>query len=379
MKKALLILLVVWSAIALCAQNNDLTSRDIEHSNNPAFSQNRPQSPTFRDFGFNIAPDYNLPDADDLLDPLTGAFNEDAAWTKDFTRHIVNPESIQLYLTFSNYTHFTITQPDPGNPFKWQFQPIPGNWNGSELVTLTLSDSLPGRPGRTLMTTTVRINVTPVPDPPIWSGLPPDNTFFTDEEVPLLINFQDYVDCVDADSTNFDLFVQPAEFPIDISQAPTEHGYMVIFSPQDDYYGLATYTVTAVDRISNALSSQIINISVQPVNDAPEFQFHLPYSLNQTISQNDSLDFFVIVNDPDNPPETLNVQWILTSVQGRDSQTTMVPGIFGWGHRFTEPGYFTVECLVADSLTSSSLVWNIAVKPTGPSVLRRCSKPANWR
>src|SRR5690606_37659080 len=129
MKKAVLVLSVLMGVFALFAQVPDLSPLREGVATPQLESWIASGNSSNRQFSFNFdASPYNLPDSTDIQDPQTGLFLEDVAWTKDFSRHISNPESIPLTLSFLiPPTHFTVIQPDPENPLKLQFQPLPDN------------------------------------------------------------------------------------------------------------------------------------------------------------------------------------------------------------------------------------------------------------
>ncbi|MBW6513750.1 MAG: chitobiase/beta-hexosaminidase C-terminal domain-containing protein, partial [Candidatus Syntrophosphaera sp.] len=362
MKKAIVVMLVMMSAFALLAQMPGLAALQEGKISPELIQAIEASNRTARNFSFNFSDSpYNLPDSVDIADPQTGLFYEDLPWTKDFTRHINNPDELELSLSFySTPEHFSVTQPDPENPLVLQFQPIPANWYGSELLILIATDVRT----RTEAIALIRLNVTSVPDPPIWSGLPPDNAFYTNEETPLLINFQDYVSCVDSEPTAFELFVTPAPYPIDVSQEPTPTGHLVTFTPQQDYNGTAIYEITAVDSVSNAYSSLQIQVIVLPVNDPPQIMSHQPEELTQYVDQGQSIVFSVEVFDVEDDP--LSHTWSLSGLQNGIPYSNVVSTSPGLEYAFNLPGTHIMDYEVSDGEDSDSLSWTIIVSPAGP-------------
>jgi hypothetical protein len=244
MKKALVFLITVLGILSLAAQSNMFLQLSEEQITPEIYEQIERNNAQVRGPSFNfVSTPYNLPDNADIADPLTGRFNEDTPWTKDFSRHVVNPEGNQLYFYFSNTEHFIITQPDSGNPLKLRFQPIPTHWYGSELMVITVSDEPLDRTNRATATAIIRINVSSVPDPPLFVNLPAGNIFTIDEDASLSVNFRDYINCIDSSIENFDLYVMQTQAPIGpetynvmVSQAPNIYtGHQVTFTPQPDY------------------------------------------------------------------------------------------------------------------------------------------------
>lgn len=361
MKKALVVFITLLAVVSIYAQNREFSGfakDNIQELVQWVAAQN---SQT-RNFSFNFDPSpYNLPDSIDLADPGTGIFNEDEPWTKDFTRHIDNPDSVSLSLSFYVAPeHFIVTQPDPENPLALQFEPIPENWHGSEILILVASDGVT----RTEAMALIRINVTPVPDPPLWAGLPPNNTFTTDEETSLQVNFQDYVSCIDGEPAGFDLFIDPAPYPVDVTQSPTPTGYLVTFTPQQDYNGTAIFDVTAVDTLSNAYSTVQIQLEVLPVNDPPQIVSHQPPSLVQDIDQGASISFSVEVQDVEN--DTLAYTWTLSGLDNGVPYSDVVSTSDSLDHVFNLPGTHTLDLVVSDGTDLDSLQWTMNVSPGGP-------------
>ncbi|MCB5246930.1 MAG: chitobiase/beta-hexosaminidase C-terminal domain-containing protein [Candidatus Cloacimonetes bacterium] len=363
MNRFFLVVIVMLSACALFAQSGVLATGSDAEIPAEILELIATSNAQTRDFSFNfVASPYNLPDSTDIADPETGLFLEDTAWIKDFTRHIDNPENVALTLSFYfDPVHFTVTQPDPGNPLKLQFEPINANWNGGEILFLVATEPISGD----FVIGNIRLNVTPVPDPPVWSGLPDGNNFFTNEETALQIDFQDYISCIDsADPTNFDLNVLFAEYPIDVSQEPAGTGSLVTFAPQQDYNGIASYELTAVDRLSNAYSSQTIYINVLNINDPPEIVDWQPEELTQNIDQGDTLSFAVTAEDVEN--DDLSYTWTHSGSQDGVPFSEVVSTTASLELQFSIPGTQTLSCEVSDAEATDSIIWTVNVSPSGP-------------
>jgi hypothetical protein len=363
MKKPVLLLVILIGLTALLAQPIPVLDKRPDSLSPEIWQLVNDNQRQDREFSFNFdSSPYNLPDQVDIDDPLTGLFYEDVAWAKDFSRHIVNPESTELSLSFLiPPAHFTVSQPDPGNPLKLQFLPIPGNWYGSEVLVLVATDLVT----RTEAMAVIRLNVTSVPDPPVWSGLPDGDTYTTNEETALQINFQDYVDCIDsADPENFDLYLTPAVYPIDIVQEPAGTGSMLTFTPQTDYNGTATYELTAVDRLSNAYSTHTIYLNVLGVNDPPTITLWQPVDLTQVTDQGSTLSFSVTVQDVESDP--LDYTWTHSGTQNGVPFSQVVSTTSTLDLQFNIPGTQSISCVVSDGTDTDSLEWTVSVRPYGP-------------
>lgn len=367
MKKFLVLIIMAMSVFALLAEA-DMTAKPNESGLSPeileliAVSQGRDLSFSFSFLGQQP---HNLPDTDDLIDPDTGEFLEDIPWTKDFTRHIVNPEGLDLTLSFQSLAQtprLVIAQPDPTNPLKFRFEPIEEHWNGSEEFVLRAIHADSGE----MAVTIIRINVTPVPDPPLWIGLPDGNLFSTLEEEDLIIEFKDFVQCIDAeDPSDFDLSViANGEYPITVIQDPPNNGSLVTFSPHLNFFGLVSYEVTAVDRSSNGFSTQTIWIEVIDVNDPPEITEWQPFELEQTVDQGESLSFWITAVDVEDDP--LTYTWTHSGIVDGEPFTEIVATVASLDLQFDIPGVQTVTCVVDDGEDQASISWTVTVSPPGP-------------
>jgi len=375
MKKVFILLIVVFGVISLSAQAREFLKLNEAQITPEVFAQIEQNNAQVRgpSFNFSSSP-YNLPDNTDISDPQTGRFYEDIPWVKDFTRHIVNPEGNQLYFYFSNTEHFNITQPEPANPLKLRFEPIQPHWYGSELMVVTVSDEPLDRSTRATATAIIRINVTSVPDPPVFDNLPAGNIFTTDEDVAISLNFRDYISCIDSAEDNFDLYVLQTQAPIGpelynviISQAPSAYtGHLVTLSPQPNYNNPAgvRFIVTAVDRASNGFSTIEIFLVIIPENDAPQILSYLPSSLDIEINQDDTQHFEVDVLDLDNDP--LTHSWTLSGSTNGVPFSTVVSTTSSLDYQFVNPGIYTLTYVVSDAWVQDTITWTITVKPIGP-------------
>ncbi|HOH78642.1 MAG TPA: chitobiase/beta-hexosaminidase C-terminal domain-containing protein, partial [Candidatus Cloacimonadota bacterium] len=375
MKKALVFLITVLGILSLAAQSNMFLQLSEEQITPEIYEQIERNNAQVRGPSFNfVSTPYNLPDNADIADPLTGRFNEDTPWTKDFSRHVVNPEGNQLYFYFSNTEHFIITQPDSGNPLKLRFQPIPTHWYGSELMVITVSDEPLDRTNRATATAIIRINVSSVPDPPLFVNLPAGNIFTIDEDASLSVNFRDYINCIDSSIENFDLYVMQTQAPIGpetynvmVSQAPNIYtGHQVTFTPQPDYNNPigVRFIVTAVDRGSSAFSTVEIIVRIIPENDPPQIVSYLPANLEFTIDQNTTQAFSAVTQDADN--DVLAHEWLLEGLLNGIPFSNVVSTNADLSYLFDVPGTYTLTYTVSDTWTQDSIQWTIHVRPIGP-------------
>ncbi len=311
---------------------------------------------------FNFTSPYNLPTTAEIA--VSNLFLEDTSWTKDFTTLVI-PAGGTYYLYYSNPEHFTITQ-DLVNPLILTFAPKPLNWNGSEMVILTVSDVPLGRESRAYSTAIIRLNVTPVPDPPILNFpliFPPEFL----EDTTLTVNFADYVQCVDSAPNNFDLYLSQTQLPpynVEISQVPANIGQIVTFTPKHDFNGEVNFVLTAVDRTTSALVSTTITVDVQAVNDAPVIDSFIPILTNQNIEQYSTLNFSIVAHDVDLTP--LDYSWTVSGTHNGVPFSDVFSTLSTGAYTFNFPGLYTVEVDVNDGVNHVHQTWNVTVAPTGP-------------
>jgi len=365
MKKMLIMALVLLAVFVIQAKAQDfLALRDAQFTSE-VISQIARNNSLVRgpSFNFTSSP-FNLP---------VGAerFYEDVPWEKDFTEFIsagsyTNLDS--LVVLTSSPEHFTISFPNPANPRYIRFVPRPDHWYGSELMAVSVYEKYAGGAHSEPYTAVLRINVTSVPDAPVFHDLPVANTFYVDEDNEITINFQDYITCIDSAPTNFDLFVTQTQliFPysVNYSQSPGSNGHLVTFRPIQDFSGTVNFIITAVDRQSNGYTPVTITLVVRPENDPPVITSHLPVANSITIDQNTNVNFSANVTDPDNDP--LTHEWSLSGIFNGVPFTNVVSTTGSLSYLFDIPGTYTLTYTVSDGMETASFTWTITVRPIGP-------------
>lgn len=386
MKKAILVILVLMSIVLLGADVSDFLQlrgdqitpsvvRQIELNNM------RVDGPTFN---FSSYP-ANLPDNADIADPTTGRFYEDIPWNKNFSRHITSDPTDTLYVYWNNTVNFTISQPDPvNNPLALVFTPNT-DWNGQELIVLTVSNQPLDGGNRAASTAIIRVTVTPVNDPPRF-GFENGYTFLTLEENPIQVNFRDWITCIDSAPTNFDLYVTQGQLSLPYSVQVNQYagaaipanlnptGYRVEFDPQLDQTGDYRFLITAVDKFSNAFETKEIIVRVLPENDAPVIVDFLPQPANMIVDQYTTHNFSVTTLDVDG--DVLTNTWRMTATAANGivideiiSTTTLAE------YTFDYPTIYTLTYTVFDGLLSDTQIWTISVQPVGPQFVPLPNNP----
>ncbi|HPS38341.1 MAG TPA: chitobiase/beta-hexosaminidase C-terminal domain-containing protein, partial [Candidatus Cloacimonadota bacterium] len=314
-------------------------------------------------FNFTSSP-FNLPTGSER-------FYEDTPWEKDFTEFIA-PGSYtdlnSLVILTSSPEHFIVTFPNPTNPRVVRFVPRPENWYGSELMAVSVYEDYGSGNHSEPYTAVLRLNVTSVPDPPVFHDMPVANTFYTDEDTELTVNFQDLVYCIDSAPANFDLFVTQTQlvFPysVDVRQSPTSSGQLVTFDPLLNFNGSVRFIITAVDRQSNAFTPVEVTLVVRPENDPPQIVSYLPAVSPLLIDQNATQNFSVNVVDPDGT--ALTETWTLSGILNGVPFSNVVSTTSSLSYLFNIPGNYTLVYNVTDGIESDSVSWIINVRPIGP-------------
>ena len=373
MKRLIVFLIVLSSMIGLHAQaqnflglrSDQITPEVIARIEN----QNR-QLRSAPSFTFDSSP-YNLPDAIDIANPETGRFKEDIPWTKDFSRHVSNPSMGPLFFYYSDPEHFTITQ-DPSNQFKLTFQTTEPNWNGWELMMLMISDH-PLGPEEVGFQAIIRITVEPVADPPIFYDLPPNNTFYVNENDTLAVNFDAMVRCIDSPPLHFNLHITQTQmtlpYNVEVDQynpitlEPEAHGHLLVFRPRAYWNGMQTMMITAVDRNTECYTTIGIKIVVNPINFPPEIISHTPTDLELDINQFDNQAFTVNAMDPDG--DALTHEWTLVGPPHYPINQVISSGTSA-NYTFNVHGVYTLTYVAQDGEFQATVTWTINVKPVGP-------------
>lgn len=386
MKKVFLVNLILFSIMLLGAGVSDFLKlrgdqitpavlRQIELNNL------RVDGPTFNWTTYPA----NLPDAVDIADPATGRFYEDIPWTKDFSRHITRDPMDDIHVYWNDTVNFTITQPDPvNNPLLLKFTPNT-DWNGQELIVLTISDEPLSEGHRVASTAIVRITVTPVNDPPRFS-FDNEHVFLTLEETPFEVNFRDLITCIDSAPTNFDLYITQSQlslpYSVQIRQyagsaipanlSPT--GYRVVFDPQLDETGDFRFLITAVDKFSNAFETKEIIVRVLPENDAPVIVDFFPDPANIVVDQYTTHNFGVNAIDVDGDVLTYTWQMTAETASGIIINET-ISTTDAAAYTFDYPTVYSLTLTVSDGLLSDTQAWTISVQPVGPQFVPQPVNP----
>ncbi|WP_152552562.1 cadherin-like domain-containing protein, partial [Mangrovibacter sp. MFB070] len=176
---------------------------------------------------------------------------EDTPVTVNVLAPATDPDGDTLAVTAASAGHGTVVINGDGTV---TYTPA-ANYNGSDVITYTLSDGNGGT-----VTSTVAVTVTAVNDAPLAGTVPPQTTA---EDTPVTVNVLAPATDPDGDS-------------LAVSTASAAHGSVVIngdgtvtYTPAANYNGSDTITYTLSDGNGGTVTSTVA-ITVTAVNDAPQ-------------------------------------------------------------------------------------------------------------
>jgi len=181
------------------------------------------------------------------------AFDEDGSAQVTLTEYVSDPDNApqEMRWAFTGATNVKVEVAQGTATFTAE-----PNWNGTETLTLTVSD-----PGGLSAQTTVRVRVNPVNDPPTLRAVPP---VAFDEDGSTTVQVSDYV--TDIDNT-------PEQMRWSVSGnarvSVRFSGGTATFSAERNWNGEETLTLTVRDP-DGATASQQVRVMVRPTNDPPE-------------------------------------------------------------------------------------------------------------
>ena len=212
------------------------------------------------------------------------------------------------------------------------------NWNGIEFLNFTATDPV----GAVASDGVVVVTVSPVNDPPVVLPLP--QISFAEDSYNDSLDLDGYV--IDADNIPDQLsWAASGSTNVIVVIDPVSH--IVNFSALPDWFGSENITLTATDP-GGLSDSEIITITVTPVNDAPV----LGQLSNYTIAENQSLSFIVDGFDVDG--DVLDFSIIPPQPDG----STLTPinasaAIFNWTPLLNQSGVYEVTFVVSDGFGGS--------------------------
>ncbi|GAC1033511.1 retention module-containing protein [Pseudomonas sp. No.21] len=221
--------------------------------------------------------------------------------------------------------HGTVTLNADGT---YTYQPAK-DFNGSDAFTVTISD---GNGGTT--TSVVSVTVKPVNDAPVA----PDSTASVDEDGTLTSR----ITATDAegDSLTYTLKTGTANGTLVLNPSTGEYTY----KPNGDYNGPDSFVVTVSDGKGGVVDT-VVNITVNPVNDAPT-------AANDTAStlEDSAVTIDVLANDRDTDGDSLT----LTGANAQHGSVSIVDGKLVYTPTGNYSGADTITYTVTDGKGGNS-------------------------
>jgi hypothetical protein len=274
----------------------------------------------------NDAPVINL--------PASFTFAEDGNIVVDMATYVGDVDNTNLTVMAQNSAHITVVMNGMNATLTSSL-----NWNGTEAISFTVSDGLLSTSGQ------VNVIVTPVNDSPVID-LPASFTFAEDSTLP--INMATYAS--DVDNTTL---ILTASGNTNVTIAIT--GMNVTLGALLNWSGTEQVTFTVNDNMGRAIASDVTDIIVTPVNDAPVI--NLPVSFTFAEDSNLVVNLATYISDVDNTNLTVSAQnsaHITVVMNGLIATLTSSPNWNG-----TEPVSFTVS----DGLLNTTDQVNVIVTP----------------
>jgi Ca2+-binding RTX toxin-like protein len=242
----------------------------------------------------------------------------------------------------------SFTQPTSGNVVQnpdgtFTFTPN-ADFNGNDSFTYTVTD------GTSSVTETVAITVNPVNDAPITQV---DNVVLdedTSATFDVLANDSD----VDGDALTVTAFTQGANGVVTQNPDGT-----FSYTPNADYNGSDTFIYTVSDGTEERM--EVVNITVNPVNDAPVTQAD-----DVTLDEDTSATFDVLANDSDVDGDALSVESFTQPTSGAVVQNP--DGTFTYTPTEDYNGSDSFTYTVTDGTVSRTETVNITVNPVDDPV-----------
>jgi len=231
-------------------------------------------------FSLNVTP---VNDAPVIVPFPVISFNEDSFNdTLDLDDYATDIENDAITWTFSgnNSVHPEILA---GNIVNFTAD---ADWNGNENITFTANDSM------NTTSENLTVVVLPVNDAPNLTSAIPDQTW--DEDNDLTLNLSQYFSDVDGDILTFTNLTAPENITLTFS------GENVTLTPLGEWSGNTSLQLQASDGLLTA-DSNVFNLTVNSINDAPNLTSAIPDITFDEDSFNDTLNLSDYFSDVDSP------------------------------------------------------------------------------
>lgn len=247
-----------------------------------------------------------------------------------------------LSYTFSDPLNGTVSVLE-GSPDRLVYSPD-NNFIGEDAFTVTVEDEEGATATQTIVVRVDLANELPV--------VPETQSFDLQEDpgAPLTFNVNAGAD-PEQDPLLYTIETQASNGTASVDQAGN-----VIYTPDLNYNGTDTFTVTVNDGNHQIPATQTVTVNVTPVNDAPNPDAQVYYFFDTTNSN--TFEISVDGNDPDNPQDTL-IFTILQSPNGVLTKTDN--GQYDYTPTAGFSGLDTMVVQISDGLETRTQTINIIV------------------
>ncbi len=247
--------------------------------------------------------------------------------------------------SFTNATNGTVTI-DENNQFTYKPNP---NFNGGDSFTYTTSDGNGGT-----STATVNVTVNSVNDAPVAAN----DTASVDEDSEVLINVLANDTDIDGDVLTINSFTDATNGTVSLSKND-----QFIYKANANFNGDDSFTYTTSDG-SGGTSTATINVTVNPVNDAP-----IAATDTASVDEDSEVTINVLANDTDVENNTLTIDGFTNGSNGtvsidENNQFTYKPN-----PNFNGDDSFTYTVNDGNGGTSTGTV-NVIIAPVHDDVIQ---------
>lgn len=270
----------------------------------------------------NDAPQINLPPSVTIV--------EDGNSILDLTDLVSDVDNTNLTVTAQNSTHVIVVL----NGFSATITPN-ANWFGTETIHFTVSDGSLNTTGQ------INVIVTPINDAPTIN-LPTSFTFGEDET--LLINMTAFI--TDIDNANL---ILTASNNVNVTVIIT--GLNVTLGNMLNWSGTEQVTFTVNDNMGRAIASDVADIIVTPVNDAPVINGFIPTQTNISALINDTIGFSITASDVDSE---LSYSWYVNNVNQNITTNE-------FAYQVLQHTTYVIKAEVSDGISTVQQIWTVSV------------------
>jgi hypothetical protein len=218
-----------------------------------------------------------------------------------------------------------------------------GNGNGA--VNFTVAPNTTGAARIGTLTVAGR-NVTITQDA---APIANNDSATTDEDVAININVLANDTDPDGDTLNISSVTQGANGVVSVNPDKTIH-----YAPAQDFFGNDSFTYTISD--GHGVSTATVNVTVNPINDAPVFTINL---LSQTVQYSDPITAVTVsVSDVDDPTSSLTLSVTSALPTGITATPTGVGSLTIAGNPLVVAGVYNIGLKVVDphdSMTTATV------------------------